>query len=411
MIEARKTFNFLPGPYLNVYVVLSDEPNTMFVHWHTPNESESTSQLYIRKSGSSVFEKIRSSTDVYAGTDRTIHTVKLSNLESDQEYRIKVHEYGALHWFKTLPENPSEIKIAEFGDMWLEGFTEETVDMFEQVAKSEADVILGVGDWCHADGRPERSHLWLKFWDLWYRNVRSDNKLIPIIPGIGNHEIPTPRDEPREKEAAQFFYKMFGFPQNGYGVVDFGELLSIIVLDSHHTNYVQDQTDWLEGVLSQRTDKKHIIPTWHVASYPSGRTFEGVAAKLIREHWHPKIEQNNNVKIAFEHHDHCLKRTVPIRNGVEDPTGIIYLGDGAIGSNMRYPHNPSTTWYLELAKGRSYVTAESGEEHPDDGKFAGHIARHPTIHLKHFNLVTVNEDSINVKAINRAGIVLLETTV
>jgi hypothetical protein len=71
-------------------------------------------------------------------------------------------------------------------------------------------------------------------------------------------------------------------------------------------------------------------------------------SKKIREHWCPLFEKCG-VKIAFEHHDHTFKRTLPIRDGKMDPKGVTYLGDGAWGVSTRNPALAKPRWYIAKA--------------------------------------------------------------
>ena len=55
------------------------------------------------------------------------------------------------------------------------------------------------------------------------------------------------------------------------------------------------------------------------------------------------------MKIAFENHDHAYKRTFPIKENAINEKGIVFMGDGAWGVNVREVHNPDETWYLKKA--------------------------------------------------------------
>jgi acid phosphatase type 7 len=58
------------------------------------------------------------------------------------------------------------------------------------------------------------------------------------------------------------------------------------------------------------------------------------------------------VRVAFENHDHAYKRTVPIKAGRRDSTGVVYIGEGAGGGGARPIGREHTepAWYLETAK-------------------------------------------------------------
>jgi hypothetical protein len=69
----------------------------------------------------------------------------------------------------------------------------------------------------------------------------------------------------------------------------------------------------------------------------------------VREHWSPLFEKGG-VQAAFEHHSHAYKRTVPIREGEIDPSGVVYLGDGSWGTRLRNPVKEGDLWYIAKTK-------------------------------------------------------------
>src|SRR5690606_34420824 len=106
-------------------------------------------------------------------------------------------------------------------------------------------------------------------------------------------------------------------------------------LDTDHTNPIDGrQSEWLEEVLEERREVPHVIPIYHIPAYPSARMFEGAAHRRVREHWVPLFEENG-VRVAFENHDHVYKRTYPLRDNEISPDGVVYIGDGAWGTNTR----------------------------------------------------------------------------
>jgi len=80
--------------------------------------------------------------------------------------------------------------------------------------------------------------------------------------------------------------------------------------------------------------------------------------------WVPLFERHN-LDLALESDGHNIKRTVPIRNERQDPSGIVYVGEGGLGVPQRVP-KPGR-WYLDApgmaSHGHSvsvlHVTAES----------------------------------------------------
>lgn len=142
------------------------------------------------------------------------------------------------------------------------------------------------------------------------------------------------------------------FPEQGFASLDFGDYLSLILLDTNHTTPVAgEQTRWLEKSLKEREDHPNVFVFSHVPAYPSYRsiygkdgTTESGTGSDSRKHWVPLYERYN-VDAVFEHHDHTYKRTHPLRNGLKDERGIMYLGDGSWGK-IRRPKTPEELPYL-----------------------------------------------------------------
>lgn len=63
--------------------------------------------------------------------------------------------------------------------------------------------------------------------------------------------------------------------------------------------------------------------------------------------------------MGFENHSHSYKRTKLLRDGKEDPTGTLYIGDGAWGVS---PFEPVDMWYLaHKAKKRNFIHVNVGQ--------------------------------------------------
>lgn len=186
--------------------------------------------------------------------------------------------------------------------------------------------------------------------------ITEDGRVVPLLLGVGNHETLKgsysksedfeQTDEWRQRNAP-YFYALFAFPgQPGFKVLDFGNYLSMVALDTDHTNPVDgEQAKWLEKTLSERKDVPHVFPYYHVPGFPSHRSPEGITSTRVREFWVPLFEKYG-VRAAFENHDHAYKRTYPIRDGKIHPGGITYIGDGAWGRGPR-SGNSKNEWYIK----------------------------------------------------------------
>ena len=172
--------------------------------------------------------------------------------------------------------------------------------------------------------------------------IAPDGRIIPFILVAGNHDI--------SMEESDLFFELFAYPQKQlYRTIDFGNYLSLVLLDTGHLDPIEGkQTAWLDQALKERKSFSHLIPIYHIGAFPSYYSYTGETPKKIRELWCPLFEKHTT-RCAFEHHNHAFKRTHPIRNGVIDPTGVVYLGDGCWGA---VPRQPTDLWYL----------AKSGQE-------------------------------------------------
>ena len=60
------------------------------------------------------------------------------------------------------------------------------------------------------------------------------------------------------------------YPEKTYGLLDIGDYLSLVLLDTDHIEAIAGvQTDWLTRVLADRQERPHLIVANHVPAYPS----------------------------------------------------------------------------------------------------------------------------------------------
>jgi hypothetical protein len=160
--------------------------------------------------------------------------------------------------------------------------------------------------------------------------VTPEGLSIPLLPVIGNHDCNgsfgvTPDDAP-------FFYSFFPMPgPQGYNTIDFGNYMSIFLLDSGHTHPIAGaQTEWLAEALKERNDVTNKFALYHVPAYPSARSFQYKYSVQVRNAWTPLFDRYG-LTAAFENHDHDYKRTHPLIGGKVSANGVLYFGDGSWG--------------------------------------------------------------------------------
>ena len=389
----------LPPPSLPVALYLTwqrDPTTTMTVHWHTEwTVGFSDSVLEYRRASDSpdaAWMRAPGRAQPMPFTNRMVHTVELIGLNPDSVYQFRFgrlvsqetegatlfQAHGAMHKFRTLPATLSRpVNFIAGGDVYG-GTTLELLEfMCATAAKLDPEFAMLGGDIAYVNDEPKAGQRWFDFFRLWEKHmIAPDGRIIPILPAIGNHEAHGDTyeirgGEPRRGMAADralYFYTLFAFPgRPGYRALDFGNYLSLIALDSFHTNPVPGpQTDWLRGALAARRGVPFVVPFYHVPAYPSVRSFNTPISVAIRANWVPLFDEAG-IRFAFEHHDHAYKVTHPLRAGKPDPAGTRYLGDGAWAVNTRVVLTPEKAPFIERSQPRNHVFAVT--LHPDRADF------------------------------------------
>jgi acid phosphatase type 7 len=360
---------------VGLYLTWQQDPTTtMTIDWHTTGDA-GTPVVEYRAAGSGTWETSPPQSLVFPHSDRTVHRAELTGLQPATAYRFRFGEQSRMYSFRTMPVDASNpIRFAAGGDtrhdqVWME-------ETNRQVLAYDPDFVIFGGDLAYADGREDRLDRWYEWFDA-YKNtlITPEGRVIPVLVAIGNHEVqggyynrddnerraggpPYTGDDASRERIAPFFYSLFATPgQPGYKVIDFGDYLSIVLLDTDHSNPIDGaQTRWLETVLDARQHVPHVFPLYHVPAFPSVRSFEGEVSARVREHWVPLFERST-VRVAFENHDHAYKRTHPIRNGQISADGIVYLGDGCWGVGEREigrDQGGEPPWYLHRARSKRH---------------------------------------------------------
>lgn len=350
-----------------LYITWEGNPSTTAtICWF--EKSEASPNVLVRAQGTTEWLPFKAHGQQLPYSTMHYYQAQLKKLKPETTYEFRINSYQRTYHFTTMPAAlTSELKFIVGGDLSVSSTTR---TMNRIAGERKPDFVVWGGDLAYEDGNLEKSDLFVEFWRDWYNQSTIQNRIIPVISAIGNHEVV--KHYGGTVENAPFFYMFFPHEGNsGYRVVDFGNYLSILLLDTDHTNPIAGrQTRWLENTLRERKTKPHLIPVYHVPAFPSHRFYNTSQSVSVRENWLPLFDEYQ-IPIAFEHHDHTFKRTVPIKNEQENPSGTVYLGDGAWGVPVRNVFNPATTWYLEKASS-----------------------------THHFFEVTLTPTNIDVKAIN-----------
>ena len=241
--------NLVVKPYLQ-----NATPNSMHILWETNSDSPAIVEWGI----SPLLSESTIGTSIPNYGNSEIHTVELSNLNSNTRYFYRVvigdyESYSDLHDFITPPDPSSEasFKIIAMSDMQRdgsnpnkfdeiihEGVIDYISDEYSDDLARELAMVLVAGDLVVTGPSYNQwpDHFFGPSEDLFSH--------VPLYPVFGNHEQNT-----------DYFIKYFHLPNNGtpgyeehWYYSDYSNL-RIIGLDSNGGYQVQAQLDWLEAVL------------------------------------------------------------------------------------------------------------------------------------------------------------------
>ncbi len=347
-----------------LYLTWSRDPSTtMTVNW-VDLYPKSTNTVFYREQGREEWKSGDAKQTVVEPSSLQRRYLELTDLKPDTLYEFgigKRPEKPTDGWtFRTMPAALTRpIRFVTGGDMM---HSRAMLDaMSAQVAPLEPDFAVFGGDLAYDNGvTATRVVDFLLSWKQ--LGMTQDRRLIPIVLVIGNHEVRGGYDV-EIPDDAPYFYGLYTLPDDrAFYALDFGTYLSLLVLDSAHTNPIAgEQTSWLAQALEKRADQTFLFPVYHYPAYGTTKAPEGklpidnARAITIRENWTPHFDRFG-VTAVFENDHHNFKRTHPLRGHArDDANGIRYLGDGAWGVRTRDVPDLSEAWYLEKAEPRNHV--------------------------------------------------------
>lgn len=232
-----------------------DPTTTMTIDWHLyPEDHHRKSVLHFRERGTEEWYKVIAVRKQVPYFDRIINRVEIRNLQPDTKYDFRLSESSQIYYFQTMPDRINRpVIFTSAGDIHFRkgGDIAGPLDY-------NPDFVINPGEGPNVNGDPYRVQNWYDWYASLLDNlIHDDGRVIPYIAVIGNHEVfrksrllggTSPHDEHTESQAeifmrkynlwnnkATFFTHLFAFPgrENAtYGVLDFGDYLSLILLDS-----------------------------------------------------------------------------------------------------------------------------------------------------------------------------------
>jgi len=297
---------------------------------------------------------------------RWVHSAELVGLTPGGKYEFSVLlnmatlDQSGSHFFRTLPdETDAQIRFINGGDMDV-GAAAETLMQFASL-EDPMFALIG-GDVVYVDGSPALEALEDR-WDTWFRRWQSimrtsEGCLVPLVMVLGDHEMDTDDPYGGGVDQVEFFLDFFDqneeIAEQSYFARTFGANLVIYVLDSGNAVSHAGQREWLRGRMTQFAGIPHQFAAYHHPLYPVAKPFDDPVASVWairgREEWEPLFDEFS-LDTAFEHDGHLFKQTFRLKAGVVDPTGTLYLGEGAFGQKQRPPQE------------RDFVETSGGIQH------------------------------------------------
>ena len=260
------------------------------------------------------------------------HHASLTGLKPDTQYYFVMESDGVkskMLYFRTAPADGWNFSVIHGGDSRSGHLARCKMNMMiAQTVQNKPSIIAFAhgGDYIVSGRNWGQWRLWLSHHEL---TTCNDGRVLPIIPTRGNHD-----GGPIYKEVFNVDPK-----KNDWHTTNIGKHVAIITLDTNVAGG-GSQSDFLASELKQlRPKTKWLLTQYHRPLYPATK---GVPA-------HQKIFcplfDKYNVDLALESDGHCIKRTIPIRGGKADPTGVTYVGEGGLGVGQRTPKKG--LWFLE----------------------------------------------------------------
>ncbi|MCA9218668.1 MAG: metallophosphoesterase family protein, partial [Planctomycetales bacterium] len=249
---------------------------------------------------------------LFADTGNVIQHSALKHLEPDTTYAFELRkedtgsDQGRRYFFRTAPSDADRpLSFVTGGDMY--GTRAKLDTMNSEAGKQNAAFALLGGDLAYANGSD--ANRWYDWIDSWARfAITAEDCCLPMIAVIGNHECSRNLNDVPERERrdfdpvknAKFYRSLFQLPNDKTNfVVDFGNYMSIVCLDSYHTQTPQSQAPWLEETLQSRVACPNLFVCYH---RPAFGTLVKDDVEDIRKYWSGLFE-HYGVDVVFEN-DH-----------------------------------------------------------------------------------------------------------
>lgn len=267
------------------------------------------------------------------------HHCRIEGLKPGTAYEFQVSSDGKLspkQYFVTAPGKDEPCSILFGGDSRTDRGSRQKVNrmMAEILASQRAagEKIPNLLALAHGGDYVTWGSS-LAQWNAWMTDhllaTTPEGRVLPVIPARGNHD------------RGPLFNEVFGFPAGDANqhVTRITPEVHLITLNTNESA-AGKQAAWLkEQLAALRPKSRWLLAQYHRPAYPAVKR----PGEALR-YWVPLFEKYN-LDMACEADGHNIKRTPPIRGGKQDPTGVVYIGEGGLGVAQRRPK--TDRWYLK----------------------------------------------------------------
>jgi hypothetical protein len=289
------------------------------------------------------------------------HVARLSGLTPSTDYQydilvsgIDLNSVGDA--FRTAPaRGTGTVSFVAFGDSGTGSIAQRQIASLIQ--NESFDLALHSGDLAYGAGTGTGPATFRTTNDWFFTQYRDWLRARPVFPVNGNHD-----SRPDNGNGAPYL-GLFVLPANGasttypdhaerYYSFDYGPI-HVVALDTEFAFLDPArraaQLAWLEADLAATTQPWKIA-LFHRPPYSAGG--EHGSQLDVRTAVTPILERYG-VQLAIGGHEHDYERTVPLRAGSQDPTGVTYLVTGGGGAPL-YP-SATGTWTAASATRFHYM--------------------------------------------------------
>jgi hypothetical protein len=301
------------------FQVLDGSPKAHFVYYDTVDHGLDTS-LYAFRSAVTDHNEFAGMKNAFA---------RLNGLSPNTAYYFVIADTAAVSrrlWFMTTPDEPGErLSFIAGGDSRNHRTPRKMAN--RTVSKLRPHAVFFAGDFTYW-GTDNQWRFWLDDWQL---SIGADGRIIPLIPGRGNHE-------PSNAHLRSLFLAPY---YNYYALTFGGNLFRAYALNTE-MSIAGQQSNWLESDLNDHCDELWRFAFYHKPMRPHVKSKrEGVNQY---QHWAPLFYEHQ-VRLVMESDAHVVKTTWPLRPDlgeeheegfvIDQEKGTVYIGEGCWGAPLR----------------------------------------------------------------------------